>query len=112
MKNRGIFYVVCAVDILLLAGCIFLYMGQDRTAPVISFDNNEIIYTEAMKTEAVLEGVDAYDSRDGDVSSSLLVESISRTPDGRVIVTYAARDKSNNIAKNSRILTGQDDVSK
>lgn len=104
MKNKGIFGAVCAVDALILAGCIYLYVNQDRTAPVISFSNEEIVYTDGMDEEELLNGVSAYDEQDGDVSYSLLIEKVSNTADGQVVVTYAAKDASNNVAKNSRII--------
>lgn len=103
MKNKGIFFAVCAVDALILAGCIYLYVNQDRTAPVISFSNEEIVYTDGMDEEELLNGVSAYDEQDGDVSYSLLIEKVSNTADGQVVVTYAAKDASNNVAKKSRI---------
>lgn len=107
MKNRNFFISICISDVLLLAGCIYLYINQDRTAPVISFDDEEVTYTEDMESEALLEGVHAYDMQDGDVSYSLLVEKISQTPNGEVIVTYAAKDASNNVTKNVRIFPAE-----
>ena len=107
MKRKGIFGIVCAIDALLLAGCIYLYVNQDRTAPVISFSNEEIVYTDGMDEEELLSGVSAYDEQDGDVSYSLLVEKVSNAADGQVIVTYAAKDASNNVTKNSRIFPGE-----
>ena len=104
MKNKGIFLAVCAVDALILTGCIYLYVNQDRTAPVISFSNEKIVYTDGMDEEELLNGVSAYDEQDGDVSYSLLIEKVSNTADGQVVVTYAAKDASNNVAKNSRII--------
>ena len=104
MKNKGIFGAVCAVDALILSGCIYLYVNQDRTAPVISFSNEKIVYTDGMDEEELLNGVSAYDEQDGDVSYSLLIEKVSNTADGQVVVTYAAKDASNNVAKNSRII--------
>ena len=107
MKNKGIFIGVCAADVLMLAGCIYLYANQDRTAPVISFSENEIIYTDGMEAQELLNGVSAYDEQDGDVSYSLLVEKVSRTAEGQAVVTYAAKDASNNVAKSSRILPAE-----
>lgn len=107
MKNRNVFISICISDALLLAGCIYMYINQDRIGPVISFDDEEITYTEKMESEALLEGVYAYDMQDGDVSYSLLVEKISQTPNGEVIVTYAAKDASNNVTKNVRIIPAE-----
>ena len=79
-------------------------MFSRTTAPVISFGDENIVYSDRMETSDLLEGVYAYDKQDGDVSSSLLIEKVSKTADGQVIVTYAARDDSNNVSKSSRII--------
>ena len=55
-------------------------------------------------SQQLLEGVTAYDSHDGDVTASLLIEKVTETGNGKVIVTYAAVDSSNNVAEQSRIL--------
>lgn len=92
-------------DVALIAASVFLYMNLDRTAPVISFDDEDrkLVYSESMSEEELLEGVSAVDDRDGDVTGSVLIEKISETADGNVIVTYAALDSSNNVAKRSRL---------
>lgn len=92
-------------DVALIAASAFLYMNLDRTAPAISFadDDKKQVYTENMKEEALLEDVSAADDVDGDVTDSVLIEKISETADGNVIVTYVALDSSNNVAKRSRV---------
>lgn len=92
-------------DAALIAASIVLYLNLDRTAPVISFADQEsrLVYTPEMSEKELLEDVSAHDDRDGDVSDSLLVEKISETADGSVIVTYVALDSSNNVAKKSRL---------
>lgn len=91
-------------DVALIAASAFLYMNLDRTAPVISFaDEQRLVYTENMQEEELLQGVSAVDDIDGDVTDSVLIEKISDTADGNVIVTYAVLDSSNNVRKRSRI---------
>lgn len=92
-------------DAVLIAASAFLYIKLDRTAPTISFadDDNKLVYTESMKEDELLEGVSAADDVDGDVTDSVLIEKISETADGNVIVTYVALDSSNNVAKRSRV---------
>lgn len=92
-------------DAVLIAASAFLYMNLDRAAPTISFadDDKRMIYTESMKEDELLEGVSAADDVDGDVTDSVLIEKISETADGNVIVTYVALDSSNNVAKRSRV---------
>ncbi|MDO4332593.1 MAG: hypothetical protein Q4C58_07865 [Eubacteriales bacterium] len=104
MKTKGIVIGFCVIDIVLIAVCIFLLARQDRTVPVISFSEEPVIYSESMNEDQLLEGVTATDDADGDVSDTLVIEKIAETSDGKVIVTYAALDSSNNVAKVSRIL--------
>lgn len=105
MKSKSLLIGICALDVVLAALSVFLYMRQDRTVPVISFaeSDNAVVYTEGMDTSLLLNGVIAMDEEDGDVSDTLLIEKISDTSRGDVIVTYAAMDGSNNVAKASRV---------
>lgn len=103
MKVKGLTIAICVLDAALLALSIFLSAEQDRTAPVITFEKNDLLYSNGMDESLLLENVTATDDRDGDVSDSLLIEKISLTAKGDVIVTYAALDSSNNVAKASRV---------
>ena len=103
MKAKGIITGIFIADIALLAVSAVLYSRQDRVVPAISFSANDIVYEEGMDESLLMEGVSASDDRDGDVSESLLIEKISTTSQGDVIVTYAAMDSSNNVAKASRV---------
>lgn len=84
----------------------WLDQNQDVTAPVIIFpDEAELIYQEGEEPSALLEGVTATDEKDGDVSDTLIVESILPMQDeSKATVLYYARDKSNNVARASRIV--------
>lgn len=86
------------------AGIIgFSIMTSDRTAPEISFPDNEITYTEGSDTAPLLDGVSAIDDCNGDVSESVCIDSIiSNTEEGKATVVYAAYDFSNNVAKAKR----------
>ena len=103
MKAKLITIGFILADAILLGVAAFLYQGLDRTAPVISFSQDELRYSPDLTKAELLEGVTASDREDGDVTDSLLIEKISDTADGRVIITYAALDSSNNVAKKSRI---------
>ncbi|ODR35242.1 hypothetical protein [Eisenbergiella tayi] len=102
MDIKKLVFIIGGIDIVLLAVCLFLYLGKDRTAPVISFGENLASYEEGMDEELLLEGVTAVDAKDGDVSGSLLVEKVTGTTGKEVIVTYVARDSANNVGKASR----------
>ncbi len=76
----------------------------DREAPAIRFPE-EKEYTGSFSEDDLLKGVRAEDDQDGDVSDSLIVESVSYDDaKQRAMVVYAARDNSNNVSKASRIL--------
>ena len=105
MDIKKLVFIIGGIDIVLLAVCLFLYLGKDRTAPVISFGENLASYEEGMDEELLLQGVTAMDDKDGDVSDSLLVEKIAGTNGKEVIVTYVARDSANNVGKASRMFS-------
>ena len=77
--------------------------------PVITFDSKVVETTIAEADVNILKGVTAYDTEDGDVTDSILVESISKfTSPGRSIVTYVAFDSSNHISSATRELVYTD----
>ena len=91
MDIKRIVFIIGGIDIVLLAVCLFLYLGKDRTPPVISFGENPVSYEEGMDEELLLQGVTAVDEKDGDVSDSLLVEKIAGTNGKEVIVRSEER---------------------
>ena len=102
MKGGGLLAGICALDVALMVVAVVLYLGQDRTAPVISYGADSLAYEEGMDQARLLEGVTAQDDRDGDVTGSLMVEKVSETSNGNVIITYVAKDHSDNVGKASR----------
>ena len=91
------------VDAVLLVVCLFLYLGKDRTPPVISFGDSTAVYEDGMDESLLLQEVTATDDRDGDVSNSLMVEKVAGTNGKEVIVTFVALDQSNNVGKASKV---------
>lgn len=104
MSTKGLTIGFFIADAALIAVCAFFYLQMDRTAPVITLPDAEQTYTTGTDTDKLLEGVTAYDSHDGDVTASLLIEKVTETGNDEVIVTYAVVDSSNNVAEQSRIL--------
>ncbi|MDO4299196.1 MAG: hypothetical protein Q4C59_12100 [Lachnospiraceae bacterium] len=91
----------------LLLGGLFYWMHKqdDVNPPVISFPEEEILYEEGADTSILMEGVQAVDEMDGDVSDTLVIESIIPMQDKTsATVLYYAKDRSNNIAKATRIV--------
>lgn len=101
---RKIVVILCTLDVILMALSVVLYLDEDRTAPVIHMEEVELEYRDGMSDEELLEGVTATDETDGDVTGSLVVEKVSETGNGTVIVTFGAKDTSNNVVKASRVM--------
>lgn len=102
---RKIVVILCTLNVILMALSVVLYLDEDRTAPVIHMEEAELEYRDGMSDEELLEGVTATDETDGDVTGSLVVEKVSEAGNGTVIVTFGAKDGSNNVAKASRMMT-------
>lgn len=101
---RKVIVALLAVFSITLGG-LFYWMRQqdDAVPPVISFPEGTIMYVEGEDTELLLDGVKAYDEVDGDVSGTLVIDSVIPLQDQtKATVLYYAKDKSNNVAKASR----------
>lgn len=83
---------------------LFAFLGwsrlqADKTGPEINFSNQGFVYKDGMSDAELLQGVTAFDEKDGNVSDSLAVESVYPVDDDNVYITYVAKDNSNNISK-------------
>lgn len=77
--------------------------NEDTTLPNIELDSDEIHIGINDDRELLLEGVTAYDKKDGDLTGRVMIESISRFIEvGTAKVTYAVWDDDNHVAKASR----------
>ncbi len=106
--KKGILAAMLILCILLGAGVAVIYITGDRQGPKITIPDADVTYVEGTDTDALLEGVQAVDQKDGDVTDSLVIEYI--LPDvnkTKASVVYAARDKQNNVTKKSRIIEYQ-----
>lgn len=105
MKKRN---WISLLLIILALGVLFGYRAvirirTDNKAPEITAEAQLLEVSVQDPRAALLAGVTARDDRDGDVTASLVVESIRLLrPDGTVEVTYAAFDSSGNVAKLTR----------
>ena len=106
MKKIKLFSVILfLISAAVFAGCrIYDGIMTDYTAPVISGEGDlQVSVTDPQ--EKLLEGMKAEDDRDGDVTDSLVVQKISEfNEEGQRTVTYAAVDKSGNVAYYNRTL--------
>lgn len=79
------------------------FTNNDKLGPVINMDKEEMIVSIHATEEELLQGVTALDAKDGDVTDSIVIESISEFVDTNVrYVNYAAFDRDNHVSKASR----------
>ena len=72
----------------------------DKTIPEIALETEELSISVKDKKEKLLTGVTAFDKKDGDITSKVLVESVSKFIEPGVFnVTYAVSDNDNNVSK-------------
>ena len=105
-KLKKILYCIVAVSVAVLA--VYVIGGavlRDDNAPVITCPEGVLEAKANITEEALLKGVTAEDDRDGDVSSAVVVESLSTIgKDNTREITYAVMDLSGNVGRASRTL--------
>lgn len=102
--GRKIYFLLVLLVIIIFCGCVVSVVVSDREAPEIKYDKSKMLteYSDDMQPSELTVGVSAYDNEDGDVSDTLSVVNITVLSDGETAeVTFAAKDKSNNIAKDT-----------
>lgn len=106
MRKAVIISISCAAIALMAGIGIYSIMTEDRTGPEIVFEGEDVTYEQGGDRKVLLRGVRATDSRDGDVTDTLMIESVIPFTDGATAkIIYAAKDESNNITKCSRIVS-------
>lgn len=92
------------VSLIMLGSHIFkVRMLDDRTGPVFQMDSRTIEVSVKDGQEALVKGLTATDAKDGDISDSIIVESIGPfTGTGSRIVNYAALDSDNHVTHTKR----------
>lgn len=111
-KARIILAVLCALTIF---GGYRHYEKQkehlDTEGPVLKVSEEELSVSIGATEEQMKEGVTARDERDGDVTDSIVIESIEKNPEGgqnQFLINYVAFDKSSNVGRLTRNLTYTD----
>lgn len=93
-------FVIAAACMVLVGYITMDKLAADSVAPEIIVEDREIELSVRDPRELMLQGITAIDDRDGDVTDSLVIESVyGITEDHRVTVSYAAFDSSGNVAK-------------
>lgn len=104
--KKGLVAMLLLACAALLAGNVVIYIGKDRNGPEITVPQEELTYVAGSDTSALLNGVTAVDDRDGDVTSTVTVESIIPNEDQTgASVVYVAKDSKNNVTKATRLIS-------
>ncbi len=106
MRNRGKRLLLLLVVLCCAAFAVYCLWQQrkiDRKPPQITIGQEELRVSVRDPQEKLFEGMTATDAHDGDVTSSLVVESVRyAAADGSFTVTYAAFDAAGNVSKAKR----------
>lgn len=107
---RKALYIALAALIAVLSGGAFMQnKNEDKKGPKITFEKDTITVKITDGDDVLLKDVKASDDKDGDVTKSLTVDSLSDfAKDGTRTITYAAFDSSNNVTKASRKISYTD----
>lgn len=106
--------VAVALITIVVTGIFIFYEDKyvknaDDTIPQISFITDTLSVPVTAGNEDLLGGVVAYDAKDGDITSRLIVERISNFSEpGKCEVTYSVVDSDNHVMKASRSLIYED----
>ena len=105
-KRQWLLLVLMAASLVVLIGYrMWDSSAKDSESPNITIESGLLEVSTHDPESVLLQGVSARDSRDGDVTDSVVIESIGGiTGDHQVTVTYAAFDKAGNVAKMSRVI--------
>ena len=107
MKRLRLIVIICFVlsAVLLAATTIYSRMITDKTLPVISVPENILLLSvKDYSDEALLQGVTAYDEKDGDLTEHVRVQSVIRQQANQMKVTYSVCDGDNHVSTASRIV--------
>lgn len=86
-------------------------MQKDTEGPVLQAAEEELTVSIQATEEELKQGVTARDARDGDVTDSIVIESIEKSQDGgqnTFLITYVGFDESSNYGRLTRKLTYTD----
>lgn len=101
MRKSLTYLILAFVFVAVFALYMIVVQGRvDTRPPEIVFDGAMLELSAKAADEAYLQGVRATDDKDGDVTASLVVESIKLLgSDGTIRITYAAFDSAGNVRK-------------
>lgn len=111
MKRWNVMLLLVMAAAVGLFGCYLLWIHNnlDTTGPVITVEEGLLEISVKDPAEVLMQGVRAVDDRDGDVTASVLIESIYGINENKEsTVTYAAFDAAGNVTKTQRVIRYRD----
>ena len=105
IKIFRIIVVVCflVVSVFFATTYIEEYRAMDNTLPVITVKEDKLELSVNDGEEKLLEGITAFDEKDGDITDKVIVESVSKfIKPGVCKVKYAVCDSNNHVANATR----------
>ena len=106
MIKKRTWHILILIIFLIFIDIYLLYamVISDSEAPQVVCSGDEITVSVKATDEELLEGVTASDNRDGNVTDSVVVESISAFAGDERIIVYAAVDRKGNVGRAQRTL--------
>ena len=105
MRRLRIITFVCFLlaAALLAASTVHQRMTRDDTLPVVECPQEPLVLSVKDGEEVLLEGVTAYDEKDGDLTDRVMLQGVAKTGD-TAVATYAVVDGDDHVATCSREL--------
>ena len=98
----GVFFTILSG--VLIALIVIAYGRSDRIAPEFRFSAVDLIYDSETRDNDLKVGTNAYDAKDGDLTSRIVVEKVVLNREAETaVVYYAVADFSGNVTKQSRV---------
>ncbi len=111
MRRLKIFLIIALAitSAAFCAGQLYIHLLADTTPPVIKCESDAVTVHVENNTSELLIGITATDNRDGDLTDSIIVSSISNLiSNDTAKVTYIVFDSSNNMASYTRTVKYSD----
>ncbi len=109
--KMGVIILFCITFVVFGVVFIVSSLSNDNSYPEITIENDSIELSVKDDETKLLQGVTAYDKKDGDLTDKIIVESISRFISGATCkVTYTVCDSDNHVSSAFRQITYTDYV--
>ena len=107
--KTGLIICLVVVTALFAAGQVYTRVVADNSRPVITLDSDYITISVEDGQPALLQGVSAWDDRDGDLSGEVIVSGVSKLINNNTAkVSYMVFDKAGNMGSATRYVRYSD----